>query len=316
MPRKSPERVVVVTGASNGPGRAIALEFAMHGEALVLGSRRSGPLDAVRRCCDALHAGTLALVTNLSDEQEGYALANAALARFKRVNIWINYAPPVPLLRGDATPRDAFSDSAVFDLRGYEHGAAAALACFQALGGGVLVNVDSLIGGAPPGCEARYEELREKVAHTFAGIEARARGVPGVRVISVQPSRTPVASEALAPAVASLARAWSRGGAIARILGGVHRARLTVRTHIPGRMRPGTRHDLVPAGLAPAVNDASHASGGVPTPRTFRTAPRRSRGHGRWHLASVVRPREYLSTALLVVVVPLVAVAAALMLIG
>jgi len=310
MPRKSPERVVVVTGASNGPGRAIALEFAMHGDALVLGSRRSGPLDAVRRCCDALHAGTLALVTNLSDEEEAYALANAALTRFKRVNIWINYAPPVPLLRGDATPADAFRDDAVFDLRGYENGATAALACFKALGGGVLVNVDWLIGGAPPGCEARYVELRQKVADTFAGIEARARAIPGVRVTSVQPSRTRVTSEALAPAVASLARAWSRGGAIAGVLGGVHGARLLMRTQVAARTRRDTRHEP-----ATAANDANVARDAVPTRRTFRPTQQRSREHGRWHLASVAQSREYLSTALLAIV-PLVAVAAALLLVG
>src|SRR6476661_6468979 len=154
MPRKPPERIVVITGASNGPGRSIALEFALQGDALVLGSRREGPLDAVRRECEALNAITVALVADISSEAAAFELANSALARFKRVDVWINYAPPMPLLRGDMVPADALADPSAFDLSGYENGAKAALACFKALGRGVLINVDSLVGGSPAGCDA------------------------------------------------------------------------------------------------------------------------------------------------------------------
>ena len=323
MPRKPPERIVVVTGASNGPGRAIALEFALHGEALVLGSRRSGPLDAVRRSCDALHGWTLAQTVDVADLDQAYALANAALARFKRIDIWINYAPPVPLLRGDATPVDAFGDGAAFDLQGYENGATAALACFEKLGGGVLINVDSLIGGAPPGCEERYRELRRQVAATFAGIEERARAVPGVRVCSVQPARTPASSERLAPGIVALARAWSKGGHVAGWLGAVERGRLALRCSMPARSRRGHRHE--PVAHAPLAHEPAAATAGEP--RAMHTADdgrhgaehlrERRRGiprrHGSWHLARVARSRELLSTALLVLVVPIMALAALMM---
>jgi NADP-dependent 3-hydroxy acid dehydrogenase YdfG len=333
MPRKSPERVVVVTGASNGPGRAIALEFALNKEALVLGSRRSGPLDAVRRSCEALHAWTVAQVTDLTDMDEAYALANAALRRFKRVDVWINYAPPMPMHRGDATPVDAFAEGAVLDLQGYENGATAALACFEKLGGGVLINVDFLIGGAPPGCEARCAELRRQVAETFAGIEARARAIPGVRVESVTPSRVPITGEALAPAVVALARAWSRPGMVGELAGALQRSRLALRTRLPVRTKRGSRQELVTA--APADATATAPSGHaerpdeIPARREQPAAPRRprrktglsvttggSRRHGTWHVASVAKSREYISTLLLVVGVPLVALAAALMMVS
>jgi hypothetical protein len=41
-----------------------------------------------------------------------------------------------------------------------------------------------------------------------------------------------------------------------------------------------------------------------------------ARRHGTWHVASVAPSREHLSTTLLIVVVPLVALAAALMLVS
>jgi NADP-dependent 3-hydroxy acid dehydrogenase YdfG len=266
-----------VTGASNGPGRAIALEFALQGDALVLGSRRPGPLEAVRRSCEALHSWTLAQTTDLADLDQAYGLANAALARFSRIDIWINYLSPSPLHRGDTASGDAFGDGATLDLQGYENGATAALACFKALGGGVLINVDSLVAGAPPGCEGRDAELRRQVAATFAGIEERARAVPGVRVASVQSARDPVASESLAPGVVTLARAWSRGDVVGRLMAGVARARLSVGSRAPARSR---------------------------------RAPGR---HASWRLASAVQSRRPLATVLLAFMVPVMALAAFMM---
>ena len=44
-------RVVVITGASSGSGRAAALAFAQRGENLVLASRREGELEALVADC-------------------------------------------------------------------------------------------------------------------------------------------------------------------------------------------------------------------------------------------------------------------------
>ncbi|HYW32007.1 MAG TPA: SDR family NAD(P)-dependent oxidoreductase, partial [Gemmatimonas sp.] len=249
MPRKSPEHVIVVTGASNGPGRAVALEFALHGDALVLGSRREGPLESIRRDCETLHALVESRVTDLSDADEAYALANAALARFKRIDIWINYAPAVPLLRGDATPISAFTDASALDFTGYQHGANAALASFKALGGGVLINVDCLIGGAPPGLEERFDEARQRMRETFEEIEARANEIPGVTVMNVSPPKTPIAAETLAPMVVSLALTGAMPGIVGRVRSAIERERfkLWIRA-VPAHRKSARPELLLPRG--------------------------------------------------------------------
>lgn len=321
MPRKPPERVVVITGASNGPGRAIALEFALQGDALVLSSRREGPLDAVRRECEALNAIAVALVADISGEGAAYELANAALARFKRVDVWINYAPPMPLLRGDVVPADALTTPNAFDLSGYVNGATAALACFEALGRGVLINVDSLVGGAPAGCEAEYAEARRRVQATFADIEQRARAVPNVRVTSVVPPRTPIASETLAPMVASLGRAQSRPGLTGQMLGTIERERFrvwsrTVPTHRKGA-RPDviveTRGDTSPKRERVVTDGATAAPAG--RRRRTTTSEDSSDRHGSWHLTSVARTRENAATIALLVGFPLVVMAGAFLMV-
>lgn len=327
MPRKPPSRIIVITGASNGPGRAVALECALHGYGLVLGSRREGPLETVRRDCEALGALTLARCTDLSDPDEAHALAEAAMRRFKRIDVWINYAPPTPLGRGDNTPVDAFQPGASFDLRGYQNGATAALAAFAKQGRGVLVNVDSLVGGAPPGCEHEYAEARRAVAEAFASIEARAADTPDVTVTSVQPSRVPMASETLAPMIVSMARAQSRRGLPGRVLGALERGRFRVWSRTVPPHRRGAHPEVISStrrsGAAsqdeerlPTMREGSTGGTAVLATSTAGKSTRDAGGHrhGSWHLAHTAgSTREHLSTAAVILGLPLVILAAALL---
>lgn len=230
MPRKKTDRVVVITGVSHGVGKTMALEFALHasttGTALVLSSRREASLDTVRRDCEALHALTESHVADLADPDAGYALANAALARFRRIDLWINFIPLLPAARGDVTPAGAFSGMAALDFAAYDNGANAAFATFRALGGGVLINVDPLTGGAVPGCESEFLSARRRVRATFAGIEHRAKQDTAVHVCSVSPVRSPIASDVLARSVVRAAKAQLDPGLVGRARGILARERL------------------------------------------------------------------------------------------
>ena len=349
MPRKPPEHVVVITGASNGPGRAVALEFALHNDALVLGSRREGPLEAVRRDCEALNAWTLAHATEISNEASAFELANAALARFKRVDVWINYAPPMPLLRGDVMPAEAFADAAAFDLSGYVNGATAALAVFKALGRGVLINVDSLVGGSPPGCESAFAEVRRRMHVTFREIEERARAIPGVHVTSIMPPRTPMASETLAPMIVGLATAQAKSGLLGTVLGRLERERFRAWSRIVPPHRRGARPEVLVdprrSGESEAAaeswrstatsREGEHREHDGNEPRRSmrdrtgspvlerepertrqRTRQRTDSGrHGSWRLSSVATTRENVSTIALLVGVPAIVLAGTLLLV-
>ncbi|MEO7522291.1 MAG: SDR family NAD(P)-dependent oxidoreductase [Gemmatimonas sp.] len=241
MPRKPPAPVVVITGAANGVGRALALEFAIAGSALVLGSRREGPLDTVRRDCEALHAMTIARITDLAIADDAFALANAALRRFKRVDVWINCALPAVNVFDEPRARN----DAKAALAGYVNGANAALACFEKLGHGVLINVDASTGSMSSDA-AHSRELKRMVCDTFDRIEQRAKAVPDVRVSSVQCPRETVAAELLAPSIVSLAMALSQPGLIGRVRGAMAREHFRMRVLIaPTRRRRANRATLI-----------------------------------------------------------------------
>jgi NAD(P)-dependent dehydrogenase (short-subunit alcohol dehydrogenase family) len=236
MPRKSPARVIVITGASSGVGRALALEFALAHDALVLGSRREESLEIVRRDCEALRTMAISRVTDLASQADAYALANAALARFKRVDVWINCAPP--LVQRDGSENSSLDIDA--ELKSYDHGATAALACFELLKRGVLINVDATSGSATPG-SAEQRELKRRVCEMFSRIEERAKAVPGIRVTSLQCPRHTIASEALAPMIVSLAHSMSKPGVIGRVRSIAERGRVGVLLRTMRHQRRRTR---------------------------------------------------------------------------
>jgi 3-oxoacyl-[acyl-carrier protein] reductase len=86
-------RIAIVTGASRGIGRAIALELAREGARLVLSARSGETLERV--AAEAEQAGaqaTLALAADLGVPGEPERVVEAAVERFGGVDILVNNA--------------------------------------------------------------------------------------------------------------------------------------------------------------------------------------------------------------------------------
>jgi NAD(P)-dependent dehydrogenase (short-subunit alcohol dehydrogenase family) len=86
------DRVVIVTGASEGIGRALALELARGGAKLVLAARNAERLESAAAECRAAGADALAVSTNVADEHACRGLVNAAVARHGRLDVLVNNA--------------------------------------------------------------------------------------------------------------------------------------------------------------------------------------------------------------------------------
>jgi NAD(P)-dependent dehydrogenase (short-subunit alcohol dehydrogenase family) len=86
------DRVVVVTGASSGIGRATALLLARHGAHTVLVSRTKEKLEELQREIDAAGGHSEVMPTDLSDLDACEAMIRDVLAQHGRVDILINNA--------------------------------------------------------------------------------------------------------------------------------------------------------------------------------------------------------------------------------
>jgi NAD(P)-dependent dehydrogenase (short-subunit alcohol dehydrogenase family) len=137
------DRTVVVTGASSGIGRAVALAFAAAGARVALVARRREQLEEVARLADGETAVFPADVTRQEDVRGCFA---AARAHFGRIDIVVNNAGillPAPVTAIDPADLDAM-------LRVNRFGALfvmqEAVPHMLAQGGGSIVNVASLAG--------------------------------------------------------------------------------------------------------------------------------------------------------------------------
>lgn len=80
-------KVVVITGASSGIGRAAATAFAKHGARVVLAARRADVLDNVVDDCRCAGAEAIAIPTDVTDPAAVEALAAGTMKAFGRVDV-------------------------------------------------------------------------------------------------------------------------------------------------------------------------------------------------------------------------------------
>ncbi|MEF2276765.1 SDR family NAD(P)-dependent oxidoreductase [Deinococcus sp. YIM 134068] len=85
-------RVVVLTGASSGIGRAAAHELAARGHTVVLAARRAESLAALARELDPSGLRVLAVPTDVTDDASRRALIETARDHFGRVDVLVNNA--------------------------------------------------------------------------------------------------------------------------------------------------------------------------------------------------------------------------------
>jgi short-subunit dehydrogenase len=184
-------RIVVITGASSGIGRASALRFARAGDCVVLASRRGMALRELAEECRLQGApGALAVPTDTTDEDAVQALGAAALARFGRIDVWVNSAAVSVFAPFVEVPLDDFRRVIDVNLMGYVYGARAALQVMSPQGRGVLINVSSVVGEIPQPYTAAYG--MSKAAVRALGVSLRQELLlekeTNIRVVTIMPA--------------------------------------------------------------------------------------------------------------------------------
>src|SRR5918994_2697323 len=92
MQRRLESKVVVITGASRGIGRATARLFAKCGASVVLAARREDALLEVAAECEDRGGRALAVPTDVADFRAVQDLARRAVEHFGRIDVWVNNA--------------------------------------------------------------------------------------------------------------------------------------------------------------------------------------------------------------------------------
>ena len=84
------DKVIIITGASSGIGRALAKEFAAQGAKLSLGARRTELLEQLQH--ELPYSEILITKTDVSDENDCRLLIEGTVKRFGQIDVLINNA--------------------------------------------------------------------------------------------------------------------------------------------------------------------------------------------------------------------------------
>lgn len=86
------DKVIIITGASEGIGRALALALAPQGPKLVLAARSADRLTSLAAETEALGATAMAVPTDITDREACRALVSAAVDAFGGIDVLVNNA--------------------------------------------------------------------------------------------------------------------------------------------------------------------------------------------------------------------------------
>ena len=184
------DKVTVVTGASSGIGRAIALAFAGEGARVAVNYNRSEERaqDVVREI-RGLSGQALAVQADIADPDAVVGLIDRVCAEFGRIDIWVNNAGADILTGSGArlTDRQKLTMLTEVDLKGTIQCCWAVADVMQRQGGGVIINMswDQAVHGYPGTNPQMFSAVK---AGVLAFSKSLAKTVaPAVRVNLLAP---------------------------------------------------------------------------------------------------------------------------------
>ncbi|WP_404339716.1 SDR family oxidoreductase [Pseudoalteromonas mariniglutinosa] len=178
-------KVVVITGASSGIGRATAIRLAKQGAKLVLGARREAPLKELVNEISAYSLDVTYELTDVSNKEDMQCLVDLACSRFGRLDVLIANAGIGPISPLDALRVEDWEAMIDINLKGYLYGIAAALPIFRKQETGHFVSVISTSGLRVVAGQAVYAGTKNAVRTINEALRIEAGA--NLRVTGVSP---------------------------------------------------------------------------------------------------------------------------------
>ncbi len=189
-------KVAIVTGASRGIGRGIALAFAEAGAKVVCAARSPETLDAAVEEVKALGSEGLGVPCDVNDAAQLDTVVARAVEVFGRIDVLVNNAggtAPTPVLQ---LTDEAFERAFHFNVTSALNLSRQCIPHMLEVGGGAIVNISSAMGhmvdsGFVAYCSAKaaLEHMTRTLAYEFAphGIRANAIGVGSTKTDALMP---------------------------------------------------------------------------------------------------------------------------------
>lgn len=179
------DKVIAITGASSGIGRATALMLAEAGARLVLGARRAERLETLAAEIEAAGGTAIAHETDVTDRASVQRFVDRATETFGRLDVFIGNAGVGPISGLDDLRVADWEAMVDVNFKGALYGIAATLPVFRRQSAGHFISVISVAGlRVVPGM-AVYAATKNAVRTLHEGLRQEAG--PNLRVTGISP---------------------------------------------------------------------------------------------------------------------------------
>ena len=178
-------KVVAITGASSGIGRAAALLLAGRGAKVVLGARRTDELEALVREIEGAGGDAIFNGTNVAKREDVAALTALACDRYGKLDVFISNAGIGPISKLEDLRVEDWEAMVDINIKGLLYGIAAALPIFRRQGFGHFVNTISTAGIQMSPTMAVYAATKNAVRTLSEGLRIESNG--NYRVTGISP---------------------------------------------------------------------------------------------------------------------------------
>ena len=195
------DKVVVITGASAGVGRATAREFAKAGARLALMARDAESLERVKGEIGALGVEALLLPLDVADANAVFSAADRVERELGPISVWVNDAMLTVFSPVSQMTPEEFARVTNVTYLGYVYGTMAALRHMRRRNKGTIVQIGSALAyrGIPlqaAYCGAKHairgftDALRSELLHEGSGIDLTMIQLPAVNTPQFDWART------------------------------------------------------------------------------------------------------------------------------
>ena len=178
-------KVVAITGAGSGIGRATAKLLGQRGARIVLGARRGAQIADVAAEIERAGGKAIHKVTDVTRRQDLAAFVAFACERYGRLDVLVNNAGIGPISRFDALRVDDWDAMIDVNIKGVLYGIAAALPVFGRQGSGHIITVVSTAGLRISPTMGVYAATKNAVRTIMEALRQEAG--PTLRVTEVSP---------------------------------------------------------------------------------------------------------------------------------
>ena len=178
-------KVIAITGAGSGIGKAIAIELARYGAKVVLGARTEAALIEVAQQIKEAGGKVVHVVTDVKKKVDLLHLINTAVDTFGRLDVMVNNAGVAHLSRIDELEVNEWEDMIDSNLKGVLYGMAAAIPVFNKQQSGHIINIISTSGLKIVPTQGVYAATKNAVRTLTEAFRQESNGT--IRITGISP---------------------------------------------------------------------------------------------------------------------------------